>query len=111
VSRKVTNADDELVGQLALDYEQSRVGRSLILHADCFEWLGRIPENSIHAIVTDPPYGVKEYDFEQLEKRSNGNGSVWRIPPSFDGNVRAPLPRFTALNQKERKALSRFFFE
>lgn len=83
MSRKVTNADDELVGQLALDYEQSRVGRSLILHADCFEWLGRIPENSIHAIVTDPPYGVKEYDSEQLEKRSNGNGGIWRIPPSL----------------------------
>ena len=111
MSRKVTNSDDELVGQLVLDYKQFRVGRSLILHADCFEWLGQIPENSIHAIVTDPPYGVKEYDFEQLEKRSNGNGGIWRIPPSFDGNVRAPLPRFTALNQKEREALSRFFFE
>jgi len=111
VSRTVTNADDELVGQLALDYKQFRVGRSLILHADCFEWLGRIPENSIHAIVTDPPYGVKEYDFEQLEKRSDGNGGIWRIPPSFDGNVRAPLPRFTALNQKERETLRRFFFE
>ena len=110
MSRKVTNSDEELVGQLALDYKQFRVGRSLILHADCFEWLGRTPENSIHAIVTDPPYGVKEYDFEQLEKRSNGNGGIWRIPPSFDGNVRAPLPRFTALNQKERETLSRFFF-
>jgi site-specific DNA-methyltransferase (adenine-specific) len=52
--------------------------------------------------VTDPPYGVKEYDFDQLEKRQNGNGGIWRIPPSFDGCVRAPLPRFTALNDSER---------
>ena len=68
-------------------------------------------ENSIHAIVTDPPYGVKEYDFDQIEKRANGNGGIWRIPPSFDGNVRAPLPRFTALNAKERKQVTTFFIE
>lgn len=93
------------------DYEFENIGRSLILHADCFEWLGRMPHNSIHAIVTDPPYGVKEYDFDQIEKRSNGNGGIWRIPPSFDGHTRAPLPRFTALNQKERETLRRFFVE
>jgi site-specific DNA-methyltransferase (adenine-specific) len=61
--------------------------------------------------VTDPPYGVKEYYSDQIEKRANGNGGMWRIPPSFDGSSRAPLPRFTALNQKERNVLSRFFVE
>ena len=76
----------------ALNYRSEQIGPSLILHADCFEWLGKVPENSLHAIVTDPPYGVKEYDFDQLEKRANGNGGIWRIPPSFDGHVRAPLP-------------------
>jgi len=87
------------------------IGQSHIVHADCFEWLGRIPHNSIHAIVTDPPYGVKEYDFDQLDKRENGNGGIWRLPPAFDGNVRSPLPRFTALNEKERVQLYRFFLE
>jgi site-specific DNA-methyltransferase (adenine-specific) len=96
---------------LALDYNSEKVGRSLILHADCFEWLSQIPESSLHAVVTDPPYGVKEYDFDQIEKRANGNGGIWRIPPSFDGHTRAPLPRFTALNQKERESLRRFFVE
>jgi site-specific DNA-methyltransferase (adenine-specific) len=96
---------------LALDYTSHRVGKSRVVHADCFEWLGRIPENSLHAIVTDPPYGVKEYDFDQIEKRANGNGGIWRIPPSFDGHTRQPLPRFTALNNKERKQLSQFFTE
>lgn len=75
------------------------------------EWLARIPENSIHAVVTDPPYGVKEYETEELRKRSNGIGGIWRIPPSFDGHLRSPLPRFTALNDKERRALSEFFIE
>ncbi|WP_335073935.1 hypothetical protein [Nostoc sp.] len=87
------------------------MGKSVILHADCFEWLSRIPENSIHAVVTDPPYGVKEYDFDQLLKRANGNGGIWRIPPSFDGHQRSPLPRFTALTTKERLALKNFFVE
>ena len=100
-----------LLNRFAFDYAHHTVGKSLILHADCFEWMGRIPENSIHGIVTDPPYGVKEYEFDQLEKRENGNGGIWRIPPSFDGSTRQPLPRFTALNQRERDQLFRFFKE
>src|SRR6266700_4621882 len=87
---------------LTLDYRSELIGKSYILHADAFEWLSRIPENSLHAIVTDPPYGVKEYNLDQIEKRENGNGGIWRIPPSFDGHTRAPLPRFNALNPKER---------
>jgi site-specific DNA-methyltransferase (adenine-specific) len=93
------------------DYNYRRYTTSQLIHADCFEWMGRVPADSIHAIVTDPPYGVKEYNFDQIEKRANGNGGIWRIPPSFDGSNRAPLPRFTALNQKERAQLHRFFSE
>ncbi|MEH1935079.1 MAG: DNA methyltransferase [Nostoc sp.] len=99
------------MNQWAFEYQVENIGKSVILHADCFEWLSRVPENSIHAVVTDPPYGVKEYDFDQLLKRANGNGGIWRIPPSFDGHQRAPLPRFTALTTKERLALKNFFVE
>ena len=102
-------ASVETVAKLALDYPAEAVGQSRIVLADCFEWLRRIPENSLHAIVTDPPYGVKEYEFEQITKRSNGHGGVWRIPPAFDGHTRAPLPRFTAFSPKERAALQEFF--
>lgn len=94
---------------LELDYGTARVGGSLVVHADCLEWLDRIPENSLHAVVTDPPYGVREYDFDQLEKRKNGRGGVWRIPPSFDGNERTPLPRFTSMSGAESDRLRRFF--
>jgi len=97
--------------QLAFQFRHSTFSNSVIVHADCLEWMGMVPENSIHGIVTDPPYGVKEYEFDQLTKRANGNGGIWRIPPSFDGSTRAPLPRFTALNQKERDQLYRFFVE
>lgn len=94
---------------LAFDYATERIGQSRVIHADCLEWLSRLSENTLHAIVTDPPYGIKEYDLDQLEKRANGRGGIWRIPPSFDGHTRAPLPRFTALNGTERKRLGQFF--
>jgi len=100
---------DQLQQLYALDYEFYSFTTSIAVHADCFDWMSRIPQESIHAIVTDPPYGVKEYDPDQLEKRANGNGGVWRIPPSFDGHKRSPLPRFTALNHKERKRIRQFF--
>lgn len=96
---------------LQFDYSVAEYRYSRIIHADCFEWLSRIPENSLHAIVTDPPYGVKEYEFDQITKREQGSGGIWRIPPSFDGHTRSPLPRFTALNQKERDNLRTFFVE
>jgi DNA modification methylase len=35
---------------------------------------------------------------------------VWRIPPSFDGHVRAPLPRFTTLTEHDLATLDSFFF-
>jgi site-specific DNA-methyltransferase (adenine-specific) len=96
---------------LALDYTSKTFTHGRIINADCFEWLSRIPENSLHAVVTDPPYGVREYDDHELEKRAKGKGGIWRIPPCFDGSVRAPLPRFTALDAKDRKRLSMFFAE
>lgn len=94
---------------LALDYRSTRVGGSLVVHADSLEWLSRVPEGSVSGVVTDPPYGVKEFDADQMEKRRNGKGGIWRIPPSFDGSARSPLPRFTALNKKEREILRKFF--
>lgn len=97
--------------QLALDYDSTQLGRSRAIHADCLEWMGRVPEGSVHAIVTDPPYGVKEFDDDQLAKRASGKGGIWRIPPSFDGHERSPLPRFTALDPRERERLRVFFRE
>ena len=38
-----------------------------------------------------------------------GMAAVWRIPPSFDGHARAPLPRFTALDANERRRIRQFF--
>jgi len=83
--------------------------RAKLYHADCFAWLARQPEHSIHAVVTDPPYGLVEYTAKEQEKLHGGRGGVWRIPPAFDGHRRSPLPRFTVLDQKDRDALRHFF--
>src|SRR6266700_4593837 len=77
--------------------------------ADAFAWLDTREENSIHAIVTDPPYGLKEYTEIEKTKLRNGRGGVWRIPPSFDGCKRSPLPRFTILDDTDIAALCSFF--
>jgi DNA modification methylase len=83
--------------------------RSTYILADAIQWLAELPENSLHAIVTDPPYGVIEYEEKNHKKLRAGRGGVWRIPPSFDGAKRKPLPRFTVLSQDEVAALHSFF--
>lgn len=87
-----------------------RVGRAFLHRADCFDWLRAQAEDSVHAVVTDPPYGLFEYSPEQQTKLRNGRGGVWRIPPAFDGTKRSPLPRFTVLSRHDLEVLDEFFF-
>ena len=76
---------------------------------DAREWLRTRAANSIHAIVTDPPYGLKEYSEPEKLKLRKGRGGLWRIPPSFDGCMRRPLPRFTVLDKTDHETLRLFF--
>ena len=85
------------------------VGKAKLYQADCFDWLASEPASSIHACVTDPPYGLVEYTETEQQKLRSGKGGVWRIPPSFDGHQRAPLPRFTVLDDDDRSQLYAFF--
>jgi site-specific DNA-methyltransferase (adenine-specific) len=84
-------------------------GRSQLFNADCFDWLAAREPLSIEAVVTDPPYGLVEYSEKEQKKLRAGRGGVWRLPPSFDGHQRAPLPRFTTLTQNDLDALVVFF--
>ena len=85
-------------------------GSATLVHGDCFDWLDTRGDNSIHAVVTDPPYGLQEYTPHEQSKLRKGRGGVWRIPPSFDGHLRSPVPRFTTLTESQRKYLHEFFF-
>jgi DNA modification methylase len=85
------------------------LGQVRLFHADCVQWLRCQPERSVHGVVTDPPYGLVEYTAKEQAKLRAGRGGVWRIPPSFDGHRRSPLPRFTVLTQAELERLRAFF--
>lgn len=84
-------------------------GRQWLYLENCLRWLADAEPNSVHAVVTDPPYGLLEYEPEQQRKLRLGRGGVWRIPPAFDGANRKPLPRFTVLGREERDAILEFF--
>lgn len=86
-------------------------GKQALYLGDCRAWLRAAEPDSIHAVVTDPPYGLHEYQPGELAKLRRGRGGVWRLPPSFDGAQRRPLPRFTVHSAGDRQALHRFFHE
>jgi site-specific DNA-methyltransferase (adenine-specific) len=86
-------------------------GQATVFHSDCMDWFSHQQPNTIHAVVTDPPYGLFEYTPEQQHKLRSRKGGVWRIPPSFDGVQRSPLPRFTVLSNHDLQNLESFFFE
>ncbi len=103
-----------------LEFEPQRAARSQraeefihakarLVHDDCLVWMERQPANSVQAVVTDPPYGLVEYSDTEQRKLRAGRGGVWRIPPSFDGAKRSPLPRFTVLKPTDLDALEQFF--
>ena len=94
-----------------LDARRSRHGQAILICVDCMQWLGRQAPNSIHAVVTDPPYGLLEYTPKEQAKLRQGKGGVWRLPPAFDGARRSPVPRFTVLTPANRTQIATFFRE
>ncbi|HZF42774.1 MAG TPA: DNA methyltransferase [Sphingomonadaceae bacterium] len=85
------------------------VGQAELYNANCFDWLAQRERTSIQAVVMDPPYGLIEYTSKETAKLRSGKGGIWRVPPSFDGHKRAPLPRFTVLDDNDRQQLYAFF--
>ncbi len=89
--------------------EPRTIEKAQLYQSDCMSWLSSRPQNSVHAVVTDPPYGHKEYTASEQKKLRLGKGGLWRIPPSYDGHQRSPLPRFTVLDESDRAFLTVFF--
>lgn len=88
-----------------------RYGGATLVHTEALQWLAEREARSIQAVVTDPPYGLHEYSPAQQQKLRARRGGVWRIPPSFDGHQRSPLPRFTTLKPAQLAELDTFFHE
>ena len=98
------HSPDDVAAERYASYRMSTHGRATLVQADCLEWLAQRASASIHAVVTDPPYGLVEYSVKDQAKLREGKGGVWRLPPAFDGAQRSPLPRFTVLSETEREA-------
>jgi DNA modification methylase len=98
---------------LSPDPRLSVGGRRLysIREGDSRAWLRNARPHSIHAVVTDPPYGVREFEASQVEKMRAESGGVWRIKMKIGGSERKLLPRFTDLSPDERKGIRPFFAE
>ena len=85
---------------------------SFALHRrDCVPWLRSQPPNTLHAVCTDPPYGLVEFSAKEVAKLRTGKGGIWRIPPKLNGCERDPLPRFTVLTSEQKEQLGSFFQE
>lgn len=100
---------ERLADQAQAQPSAFKFGKACLYGVDCLDWLATHPSSSVHAVVTDPPYGLVEYSATEQRKLRQGKGGVWRIPPSFDGAQRAPLPRFTVLKQGDLEALDTFY--
>lgn len=115
VFERISRGRYRLAGSLAIEPAPSwpivTIDRAILHNADCFDWLRQAEENSVEAVLTDPPYGLVEYTEVEKRKLRAGKGGVWRLPPSFDGSTRSPLPRFTTLSQADLKNIHRFFRE
>lgn len=85
------------------------LGGATLHNVDCLAWMRARAPSSIHAVVTDPPYGMREFNEVQKAKLRAGHGGVWRIPPELDGCKRSPLPRFTTLTPLDHQAMRDFF--
>ncbi|MEZ4240173.1 MAG: DNA methyltransferase [Myxococcota bacterium] len=85
--------------------------RTGLVPADARDWLRALPDRCVHAVVTDPPYALLEYEPTDHDKLRAGKGGVWRIPPTLDGVQRAPVPRFTVLGDADVERLCAFFGE
>lgn len=101
---EIVDLQEKPIQRAAFEY-----GKSTLFHDECFNWLQNLNPSTIHAVVTDPPYGLLEYTEEQQSKLRTREGGVWRIPPSFDGHQRSPLPRFTVLKEKDIENIHVFF--
>lgn len=80
-----------------------------LILGDCLSVMGELEDASIHAVCTDPPYGLVEFSPNEISKLRSGKGGVWRLPPKWNGCTRRPLPRFTVLSNEQKKNIEKYF--
>lgn len=71
-----------------------------IINGDCIEELKKLPDNSVDAIITDPPYGLEFMgkDWDKFKEGKNIAGGTTGIGTPF-GRSKA-MPSFYQMNKK-----------
>lgn len=80
-----------------------------IFEVDAFDWMAACEPHSIEAIVTDPPFGVREFEPVDLAKKRSGVGGNWRIPQTTGGANRQAVPRFSTITAAESAQMVGYF--
>ena len=92
-----------------------------IINGDCIEELKKLPENSVDAIVTDPPYGL-EFMGKEWDSFIQGGGTGWKagqmadtqsLPDnnSFKKKGFGKLPVYRGMNTQQKLNMQIFFTE
>lgn len=73
-----------------------------IVNGDAFEFLKSLPDNSIDACITDPPYFIDnlgtEWNKEEIEQKQNKTGTIKNLPKGmkFDPNQGKEFQKFAS---------------
>src|SRR5262245_17737131 len=86
---------------------RKRKARYRLVQTDACNWLQNRKAKPVHAVLTAPPFALIEFEPGQLKKRASGSGGIWRLPQSFEGVERRPMPRFTVLERRDLAAILR----
>ena len=90
---------------------------NIIIQGDCIEEMCKLPENSVDAIITDPPYGLEFMGKEWDSFKTKGQGDGWQVAgkPSmekFDGKNdwhSKPRPAFRGHDLEHWKNMQEYF--
>ncbi|ASZ73293.1 DNA methylase [Arthrobacter phage JayCookie] len=86
VAEALAIANDGVMPAPSLHYEDSNVK---LWHGDCVEVLKTLPDNSVDAVVTDPPYGIrfmgKAWDGDDIEEMTRKRRESAPMPDGVGG--------------------------
>lgn len=85
-----------------------KLGEAELVLGDSFRWMAAREEASVHSIVSDPPFAVREF---REKKWTEGTGGAWRSAEKVGGKARRPAPRFSDLTAKEKEVVREWFAE
>ena len=89
--------------------DPSLVASYRIFQVDAFDWLAECAPHSLEAVVTDPPFGVREFEPADLAKKRSGSGGNWRVPQTTGGAKRQAVPRFSTVTDQETEQIVGYF--